>query len=168
MSFRLSPATGRINQSDILVVHQVVVVLQGVGFQAGEDTFRRAVLHRGVVHDPDGLGATAPSARMRAEDARVPRLDRHDALEEHRRSGVGDRRHGQDDSDGLGHFHQPAIRKLANDAHRTLVFDVVVDKLRGHHVLEELVFQHAQPGCCGGAVKRTKDQGKMADGDTRY
>ena len=42
---RARPAGG-IDQADVFVVHQVGVVLQGVRFQAGENAFRRAVLHR--------------------------------------------------------------------------------------------------------------------------
>ena len=83
---------------------------------------------------------------MRTEDDRVPRLDRHDALEEHGRSGVRNRSEREDDSDRFRHFHQAALRKLANDANGTFVLDVVVDELRGHHVLDGLVFQNAELG----------------------
>ena len=83
---------------------------------------------------------------MGTENDRVPRLDGHDALEEHRRSGVRNRREREDDPDRFRHLHQVALRKLANDADRAFVLDVVVDKLRGHHVLEGLVFQDPELG----------------------
>ena len=83
---------------------------------------------------------------MRAEDDRIARLDGHDALEQHRRGGVRDRRQREDDSDGFGYFHQAALRKFANHADRALVLDVVVDELGGHHVLDGLVFEDAELG----------------------
>ena len=44
----------------------------------------------------------------------------------------------------------PAFRKLSNHPHSTFVFDVVVDELRGHHVLDGFVFQHAEFGFLNG------------------
>ena len=41
---------------------------------------------------------------------------------------------------------RPRSGKLANDADGAFVFDVVVDELGGHHVLDGLVFQHPEPG----------------------
>ena len=144
-SYGTRTASG-IDQADVFMPHQVGVVLQGVRFQAGEDAFGRAMLHRRVVHDPHGLRTTAPGSRMRTENHGVARLDRHDALEEDRRGGIGDRREREDDADGLRYLHDAAFRKLANDADGALVLDVVVNELGGHHVLEGLVFQNANPG----------------------
>ena len=87
-----------------------------------------------------------PCSRMRTEDDRVPRLDSHDALEQHRRRGIGDRRERQDDANRFCNLDQAALWKFANSADRTFVFDVVVDKLRRHHVLDGLVFQHSELG----------------------
>ena len=55
-------------------------------------------------------------------------------------------REREDDADRFRHLHQAALRKLANHADGALVPDVVVDKLRGHHVLDGLVLQHPEPG----------------------
>src|ERR1039458_3279637 len=70
-------------------MHQVGIIRNGGLFQAGENSCGSAVLHGGVVHDPYGLLATPPSLRMGTENHRVSRLDGHDALEQHRRGGVG-------------------------------------------------------------------------------
>ena len=83
---------------------------------------------------------------MGTEDHRIPRLDGHDALEKHGGGGVGNRREREDEPDGFSHLHQAALRELANDAYGGLVPHVVVDEFRGHHVLEGLVFQNAEPG----------------------
>ncbi len=83
---------------------------------------------------------------MGTENDRVPRLDGHDALEEHRRGGIRNRREREDDPDRFRHLHQAAFRKLANGANGTLVLDVVVDELGGHHVLDGLVFQNPELG----------------------
>ena len=83
---------------------------------------------------------------MGTENHRVARLDGHDAFEEHRGGGVRNGRDRENDPDGFGHLHQIALRKLANDADRAFVLDVVVDELRGHHVLDDLVFHHSEPG----------------------
>src|SRR5260370_26678915 len=104
------------------------------------------MLHRGFVHDADGLLATAPGLRMWTEDHRVAGLDGHDALEEYRGGGVGDGGEREDEPDRFSHLHDAAIRKLANDADGGFVPDVVIDKFRGHHVLEGLVFKNAEPG----------------------
>ena len=87
-----------------------------------------------------------PGVRVRTENDRVPRLDGHDAFEEHRGSGVRNRREREDDPDRFSHFHQTAFRKLANDANGAFVLDVVVDELRGHHVLKGLVFHDPELG----------------------
>ena len=55
-------------------------------------------------------------------------------------------RHREDQPDGFCHLHQAAFRKLADGADGTFVSDIVVDKFRGHHVLDGLVFKHAEPG----------------------
>ena len=55
-------SAGGIDQADVFVMHQVGVVRQGGRFQAGEDAFGRAVLHRRLIHDPHGLVAAAPGA----------------------------------------------------------------------------------------------------------
>ena len=144
--FHRSRSAGGVDQADILVVHQVGIVLQGVRLETCENAFGRAVLHRRLVHDPHRFVAAAPGAGMRAEDHCIPRLDRHDALEEHRRGGIRNRGKRKDDADGFGHLYYAAFGKLANDANGAFVLDVVVDKLRGHHVLEGLVFQDPEPG----------------------
>ena len=87
-----------------------------------------------------------PRLRMRAEDDRIPRLDRHDAFEQDCRGGVRDRSKREDDADRFGHLDQVAFRNLANHADGALIFDVVVDELGGHHVLDDLVFHHSEFG----------------------
>ena len=47
---------------------------------------------------------------------------------------------------GSATLHQIALRKLANDADRTFILDVVVDELGGHHVLQGLIFHNSEPG----------------------
>ena len=137
-------STGGINQADILVMHEVSVVLQGVRFQARENAFRCAVLHRRLVHDPDSLVATVPGVRVRAEDNSVPGLDGHDAFEENRRGRVRNWREREDDADRIRHLHQIALWKFANGANGAFVLYVVVDKLRGHHVLKGLGFHNPE------------------------
>ena len=83
---------------------------------------------------------------MRTEDHGVSRLDGHDALEEHRGGRIGNGSQREDDADRLGHFDQIALGKLADDADGALVFHIVVDKFGGHHVLDGLVFENAEPG----------------------
>src|SRR6202142_1367877 len=139
-------STRGIDQPYIFVVHQVGVILQGMRFQAGEHTFGRAMLQRSLIHNLYGLGATMPGVRMRTEDDGVERLDGHDAFEEHRASGVGNRREREDDSDRLGDLHQIALREFTDDTHRPFILDVVVGELRGHHVLDDLVFHDADSG----------------------
>ena len=133
-------------KANVFVMHQVGVVFEVVRFQASKNAFGRAVLQRRLIHDLHGLMAAAPREWMRAEDRRVPRLDGHDALEQNGRSGIGDRRERKDDPDRFCDFHDSAFRELADDADRTFVFHVVVDKLGRHHVLEGFVFQHPEPG----------------------
>ena len=128
------------------MVHQVGVVLQGGRFQAGKHAFGRAVLHGRLIHDLHGCPATLERFWMRTEYECVPRLDGHDAFEENRRRGICDRCDRKDDADRFGHFHQPAFRKLANDADGALVANVVVHEFGGHHVLHGLVFEDPQPG----------------------
>ena len=77
---------------------------------------------------------------MGAENDRVPRLDGHDALEQHRGRGVRNRREREDDPDRVRDLHQIALWNLPNDANRTFILYIVVDKLGGHQVLEDLVF----------------------------
>src|SRR5207245_6091750 len=89
---------------------------------------------------------TVPGIRMRTENCRIPRLDRHDALEENRRSRIGDRCERKDDADGFRDLDQTAFREFANRANRSLVLDVVVDKLGRDHVLQGFVFHHPKPG----------------------
>src|SRR5208337_4564183 len=60
--------------------------------------------------------------------------------------GVRNRGEGENDADRLRHLDQAALRELANYADRAFVPDVVVDELRGHHVLKSLVFQNPKPG----------------------
>src|ERR1700741_508218 len=90
--------------------------------------------------------ATTPRVGMRAENCRVPRLDRHDALEENRGSRIRNGRERQDDADRFRYFNQAPLRKFADRANRTLVFHVVVHELRRNHVLQGFIFHHPKPG----------------------
>ena len=83
---------------------------------------------------------------MGSENHRVAGLDGHDAFEEHGGRGVGDGSQGEDEPDGFGDLNDSAIGKFANDADGGFITDVVIDKFRGHHILEGLVFQDAKPG----------------------
>ena len=83
---------------------------------------------------------------MRTENHCIPRLNRDNALEQHCRSGVRNGRDRKQDSDWFRDLHQVALGKLANDADGALVLDVVVDELAGHHILDDLVFHHSEPG----------------------
>src|ERR1039457_1339257 len=104
------------------------------------------MFERALIHDPYCLGAAAPRVRMRTEDDRVPRLDGHDAFKEHGGSRICNWSEREDDPDRVGDLKQITLWDVANDADRALILYVVVDKFRRHHVLEELVFHHAQPG----------------------
>src|SRR5437879_5083006 len=132
------------------MLHQVGVVRKSGRFQASKHALWGAMLQSGLVHDPYGLSATMPRLRVRAEHNRIPGLNGHDALEQDRGGGVRDRRQREEDSDWFGHLHQIALGKVADDAHSTFVFDVVVDKLTGHHILDDLVFHYSELGFFNG------------------
>ena len=145
---------GSINQADVFVVHQVGVVRERWRFHAGKDALGRAVLQRRLVHDSDGLLATSPGFWMRTENDRVPRLDGHDAFEQNRGSGIGNRRERENDPDRFSRLYQAAFRELANRANGTFVFDIVVDELGGHHVLNSLIFQNPDSGFLNGQASQ--------------
>src|SRR4029077_6941736 len=69
---------------------------------------------------------------------------RHDALEKNCRSRIGDRCERKDDADGFRDLDQTAFRKFANRSNRSLVLDVVVDKLGRDHILQGFVFHHPE------------------------
>ena len=100
------------------------------------------MLQSRFIHDLYGFVATAPGVRVWAENHGVPRLNRHDAFEEHGGSGIRNRGKRQDDADWFRDFDQAAFGKLPDGTDRTFIFYVVVDELGSHHVLEGFVFQH--------------------------
>src|SRR5271166_3612404 len=104
------------------------------------------MFQRGLIHDSYGLRATAPRFGMRTEDDRVPSLYRDNAFEQNGGGGIRNRSKRKQDSDGLGQFQQIPLGQLANHADGALIFDIVIDKLTGHHILDDLVFHHAESG----------------------
>ena len=105
------------------------------------------MLHRRFVHDPYGL--VSNSATRFGWGPKITAFRVLIAMMHLKRTvevGLVIGRKGEDDADWLGDLHQAAFRKLADGADGTFVLYVVVDELRGHHVLDGLVFQNPEPG----------------------
>ena len=125
-----------------------------MGFEACEDPFGGAVFQRGFVHDLHGLETAGPRVWVWTEDHGVPRFDRHDAFKEDGRRGVRYRSEREDDPDGFGDFDQATLRELTDRADRAFIFDVVVHKLGGDHVLESFVFKNSESGFLDGQPRK--------------
>src|SRR5579862_2118875 len=83
---------------------------------------------------------------MRTENYGVPRFDRHDAFKEDGGRGVRDRSKGKNDANRFRDFDESSLRKFVDRTHCAFIFDVVVDKLGGDHVLKGLVLENSEFG----------------------
>ncbi len=88
----------------------------------------------------------------RAENDWIAGLQGDQDLEDGCRRWIRDGDDGQDRSDRLSNLCDAANRVVRNDSHRLLIFDVVVDKLTRHGVLDHLVLPAAKTGLFTGEL----------------
>jgi len=110
-----------------------------------QDVDRRAVGREDVVGDADGEPADARRLAGKADDQRVARLQRDERLEDRGLHRVGDGDDGEDDTDRAGQLRDLTVRVVADLPLRHPAGDRLEDGRAGEPVLEDLVFDAAEP-----------------------
>ncbi len=125
--------------------HQGLGVLAGRPVQPLHAILRRTGFKCGHVTDPRGFTGTRCGAPRGTHDDGVSRLQRAKNLEQHGGCRIGRRYDGEDRTHRLGDLDNAGFIVFMDDADRLEPAQVIVDELRGHHVLEHLVLPAPDP-----------------------
>ena len=133
-------------EDDVGLLHEGVGELDGGCVDPVDDALGAARGLGGVANDACGLRGALLGARVRGDNDGIPRLEANQRLEDGRRRGVGGGDDGSHNAEGLGDLLHAKGAVVLDDAAGLGVLVLVVDKLSGVMVLDDLVLHHAVAG----------------------